>query len=138
MSGTCGEPIVRGGPSWLTFIGHLKDSLWSVDLFPCESILLKSHWVLVVMDQFTRRIIGFGIHAGDVDGVALCRMFNRAISGKGEPRYLSSDHDPLFEYHRWKPNLRILDVEEIKTVPYAPLSQDFRGAADREHSGRIP
>jgi hypothetical protein len=24
------------GPSWLTFIGHLKDSLWSTDLFRCE------------------------------------------------------------------------------------------------------
>lgn len=23
------------GPSWLTFIGHVKDSLWSVDLFRC-------------------------------------------------------------------------------------------------------
>jgi len=32
-----------GGPSWLTFIGHLKDSLWSVDLFRSESILLKTH-----------------------------------------------------------------------------------------------
>jgi hypothetical protein len=68
------------GPSWLTFIGHLKDSLWSIDLFRCESILLKTHWVLVVMDQFTRRIIGFGVHAYDVDGVALCRKFNAAIS----------------------------------------------------------
>jgi putative transposase len=26
-----------GGPSWLTFLGHMKDSLWSVDLFRCES-----------------------------------------------------------------------------------------------------
>ena len=114
-----------GGPSWLSFLGHMKDSLWRVDLVRCESVLLTTHWVLVVMDQFTRRIIGFGIHAGDVDGVALCRMFNRAISGKGAPRYLSSDHDPLFEYHRWKANLRILDIEEIKTVPYAPLSHPF-------------
>ena len=32
------------GPSWLTFIGHLKDSLWSIDLFRCESILLRRHW----------------------------------------------------------------------------------------------
>jgi len=46
------------GPSWLSFIGHMKDSLWSVDLFRCESILLKSHWVMLVMDQFSRRIIG--------------------------------------------------------------------------------
>jgi putative transposase len=50
--------------SWLTTIGHAKRSLWSVDLFRCESILLKSHWVMVVMDQYTRRIIGFGVHAG--------------------------------------------------------------------------
>jgi putative transposase len=47
-----------GGPSWLTFIAQSKDSLWSVDLFRCESILLRSFWVMVVMDVFTRRIIG--------------------------------------------------------------------------------
>jgi len=113
------------GPSWLTFIGHTKDSLWSIDLFRCESILLNTHWVLVVMDQFTRRIIGFGVHPGDVDGVALCRMFNTAISTKGAPKYLSSDNDPLFLYHRWKANLRIMDVDEIKTVPYTPRSHPF-------------
>jgi len=61
-------------------------------LLRCESVLLKSHWVLVVMDQFTRRIIGFGIHAGDVNGVALCRMFNAAIAAEGVPKYLSSDN----------------------------------------------
>ena len=37
------------GPSWLTFLGHAKDSLWSIDLFRCESATLRSHWVLVVM-----------------------------------------------------------------------------------------
>jgi len=54
----------NGGPSWLTFIGQMKDSLWSVDLFRCESIQLRSHWVMVVLDQYTRRIIGFAVHAG--------------------------------------------------------------------------
>ena len=114
-----------GGPSWLTFIGHMKDSLCSVDLFRCESITLKTHWVMVVMDQFTRRIIGFGIQAGAVDGIALCRMFNHAIARQGVPCYLSSDHDPLFEFHRWQANLRVLDVEELKTVPYVPISHPF-------------
>jgi hypothetical protein len=56
------------GPSWLSFIGHMKDSLWSVDLFRCESILLRSHWVMVVMDVFTRRIIGFGVERADLCG----------------------------------------------------------------------
>ena len=33
------------GPSWLTFLGHTKDSLWSCDLFRCESATLRTHWV---------------------------------------------------------------------------------------------
>src|SRR5271155_4192971 len=41
-----GQP--SGGPSWLTFLGHMKDSLWSMDLFRCESATLRTHWVLVV------------------------------------------------------------------------------------------
>ena len=109
-----------GGRSWLTFIGHMTDSLWSVDLFRCESITLRTHWVLVVMHHFTRRIIGFGIQAGAVDGIALRRMFNHAIARQGVPCYVSSDHDPLFEFHRWKANLRVVEVDELKTVAYTP------------------
>jgi hypothetical protein len=41
----------NSGPSWLTTLGHAKDSLWSVDLFRAESITLKTHWIMVVMDQ---------------------------------------------------------------------------------------
>ena len=32
-----------GGPSWLTFLGHMKDSLWSMDLFRCESPQITSN-----------------------------------------------------------------------------------------------
>jgi putative transposase len=96
-----------------------------MDMFRCESATLISHWVLVVMDQFTRRIIGFGIQRGDVDGPALCRMFTKAVSGESTPTYLSSDNDPLFTYHQWHANLRILEIEEIKTVPYVPVSHPF-------------
>jgi transposase InsO family protein len=78
-------------------MGHLKDSLWSIDLFRCESATLRTHWILVVMDQYTRRIIGFGVQAGTVNGMAICRMFNQAI--RGQPTMSkdpSSDHDPLY------------------------------------------
>jgi len=131
-----------GGPSWLTFLGHMKDSLWSIDLFRCESAMLRTHWVLVVMDQYTRRIIGFGVHAGTVDGVALCRMFNRAIRGQRRmPNFLSSDNDPLYRFHQWQANLRILDVTEIKSVPYVPLSHPFVerliGTVRREYLDQI-
>ena len=113
------------GPSWLTALGHAKDSLWSLDLFRCESAILRTHWVLVVMDQCTRRIVGFGVQRGVVDGVGLCRMFNRATRGHTPPTHLTSDHDPLYRFHQWKANLRILNVQEIKTVPYVPLSHPF-------------
>jgi len=73
----------------------------------------------------TRRIIGFGVHAGNVDGPTICRMFNQATSGQDWPKYLSSDNDSLFQYHRWKANLRVLDIEEIKSVPHAPMSHPF-------------
>jgi len=77
------------------------------------------------MDQFTRRIVGFGVHPGVVDGVSLCCLFNKAISAKGIPQRLSSDNDRLFQYHQWQANLRILDVKEIRSVPYTPTSHPF-------------
>jgi len=113
------------GPSWLTVLGHAKDSLWSLDLFRCESAVLRTHWVLVVMDQWTRRIVGFGVHRGVVDGVGLCRMFNRATRGHTPPKYLSADHDPLYRFHQWEANLRILNMKEIKSMPHVPLSHPF-------------
>ena len=131
-----------GGPSWLTFLGHNKDSLWSADLFRRESLILNTHWVMIIIDQCTRRIIGFAVHKGTLDGAAVCRMFGRIISGTPTPTYLSSDNDPLFEFHRWKANLRILEIEEIKTVPYVPISHPFVerliGTVRREYLDHVP
>lgn len=115
-----------GGPSWLTLLAHASDSLWSVDLFRCESLNLRSHWVMLVMDQCTRRIIGLAVHNGVLDGPTVCRLFAGIVrAANTSPRYLSSDHDPLFECQRWKANLRILEIDEVKTVPYVPLSHPF-------------
>jgi len=77
------------------------------------------------MDQYTRRIVGFGVHAGTVDGPALCRMFNRATRGATTPKRISSDNDPLYRFEQWRANLRVLGIDEIKTVPYVPMSHPF-------------
>ena len=113
------------GPSWLAFLAQAKDSLWSVDLFRCESILLRSHWAMLVMDVFSRRIIGFGIGKANIDGICVCRRFNHATAGQSMPRRISTDHDPLFRFHRWLANLRVLEIEEIKSVPYVAQSHPF-------------
>ena len=53
------------------------------------------------------------------------RMFQQAIRGQSLPKYLSTDNDPLYRFHQWQANLRVLEVTEIKTVPYVPLSHPF-------------
>ena len=80
------RPILGGtGPSWVSFIGHTTDSLWSVDLFRGGSIVLWSDWVLVVMDQFTRRLVGVGVHRGPVNGADLCPHVQRRHAWSGCP-----------------------------------------------------
>ena len=83
------------GPSWLTVFGHARDSLWSVDLSRCESAVLHMYWVLVVIDHWTRRIVGVGVHRGVVDGLALCRMFNRATRGLTRPHSTAAGAPPV-------------------------------------------
>ena len=65
------------------------------------------------------------MHPGDLNGSVICCMFNGIISKRQLPTYLSSDNDPLFRYHQWKANLRVLDVKEIKSIPYTPASHPF-------------
>jgi hypothetical protein len=69
------------------------------------------------------------------------RMLKQAIRDAGVPKYLSSDHDLLCRLHQRQANLRVLDVREIKTVPYVPLSHPFVerliGTICRECSDRL-
>jgi putative transposase len=115
-----------GGPSWLTFLGHMKDSLWSMDLFRCESATLRTtrYWWSWI-----------NIRAGSL-GSASMREWSMVSHSVGcstapfegnswMPKYLSSDNDPLYRFHQWQANLRILKVIEIKTIPYVPLSHPF-------------
>jgi hypothetical protein len=49
----------------------------------------------------------------------------RQCRGADPPRLLSTDNEPLFKFHRWQASLRILDVKEIKSVSYVPMSHPF-------------
>jgi putative transposase len=126
------------GPSWLAAIGHAMDSLWSVALFRCELIVLKSYWVMAVMDVCTRRIIGFGVEASNLDGIGVCRMFNRAIARQTLPRHLSSDNDPLFRFHRRRANLRVTRSRRDQDRSQHAALACFCRATDRGNTARAP
>jgi hypothetical protein len=58
--------------------------------------MLRSYWVMLIIDVFSRRCIGFAVARGDIDGPIVCRMFKCARANQGLPKYLSTDHDPLY------------------------------------------
>jgi hypothetical protein len=85
---------------------------------------------MVVMDIFTRRIIGFGGAAADLDGPVICQMFNRAIAKQTPPKYLSS------EIHR---NLmghpRELQDQVINEISMRFVRRGVEGAGARSRHG---
>jgi transposase InsO family protein len=118
------RPPPGGGPSWLTVTGIPRTAFGASTSFAANRYCSRASgsWS---MDVFTRRIIGFGVAAANLDGPVVCRIFNHAIAKQTPPHYLSSDHDPLFRFHRWLANLRILEVDEIKAIPCTPRSHAF-------------
>ena len=119
------QPVGPGdGPSWLTFFGDFKDSLWSLDFFRVESTSLQSHWVMVVMDQYSRKIKGFAVKAGSLSGIDIALMFCE-ITGKTIPKYLSTDNDPLFKSSMWQFVIGGLEIETLKSEPGRPWTHPF-------------
>ena len=113
------------GPSWLSFIGNSFNGIWSVDMFKVESAFLSSYVVMVAIDIYSRKIINFSVRRYPVDGGVVCQMFQEICKKKVLPKKISTDNDPLFLYKQWSANLRIDEIEEIKSVPYAPVSHPF-------------
>jgi len=128
------------GPSWLTFFGDFKDSLWSLDFFRVESTSLQSHWVMIVMDQYSRRIKGFAVKAGTLSGMDIALMLLE-ITGKTIPKFLSTDTDPLFEAAMWQFVIGGLEIETLKSEPGKPWTHPFVerliGSCRREYTDYV-
>jgi len=55
-------------------------------------------WLAVIVDHFSRRIVGFGLFAQRPDCCAVCAILGRAIHRTGEPpKYLVCDRDRIFD-----------------------------------------
>lgn len=93
------------------------------------------------MNVFTSRSIGFGIAPAYIDGESVCRMFSHATAGQRLPKRLSTGQDPLFRFHRRLADRRLLEIWQIWTIPYAPLSHPFVkrliGTIRREYLDRV-
>lgn len=86
---------------------------------------LKSSSVMVIMDQYSRRIIGFTVHRGDVGGEALSSMFREIVSNIPTPKYLSLDNYPFYRFDRWAPELEAMMINPIYSISLTPISHPF-------------
>ncbi len=109
-----------GGPSWRTFIGHLTDSLRSMNRFRCEWRAFNKHRVLGVLNSFIRQIMGYDIHCGPVDGIARYPLLGNAAPIMEAQKPLNSNNDPTLLHHQWKTML--LGGDATNTVAILPLS----------------
>ncbi len=101
--------------------------------------------MMVVMDVYSRKIIGFSVCKYPITGVNACVMFNNIISGKKLPKRMCRDRDPIFKFHRWQANMRIFEHQdgmiELKSVAYVPVSNPFVesliGKIRREYTNKL-
>ena len=73
----------------------------------------------------TRCIIGFGVARAEIDGASVCRMFSYATASVPMSERISTNCDSLFRFHRWLANLRVLEIEGIKSASDTPVSHPF-------------
>jgi len=45
---------------------------------------------MAIIDVFSRRLTGYAVERGNIDGRVVCRMFNGATANQGLPKYLST------------------------------------------------
>ena len=112
--------------TWLTFIGYMKDCLWSLDFFRCKSLRLSTHWVLVLTNQCVRWIIRFEVRTAIlIDGRTLCRLFLRPYAATSFLNFWALTMIFYFGCVSCSQNLRILGIHEVKVIPNLPECHSF-------------
>ena len=99
---------------------------------PRANNTLQPHWVLVIMDQTSRRNIGFDIHKDEFDGITVCRMFN--TENRPNPicwRQHNIANIPELRLSRRR-KVERLKIENVKGgIRFAPKSTRVSAALER-------
>ena len=126
------------GPSWLTFLRHTRDSLFSIALFRRKSIL-KISSTLLAISQYTRRLIGYGISVCHLNQTVIFSLFDEAIPMFDASRSLRSIHDQSFSHHRCRRKLfGLAGTGTVTILPRSPpvAAQRIRTRRHKHHDSR--
>ena len=112
-----------GGPSWLTFFKHTRDSLSSIALPRRESILTKLHSMLLAIRHFIRPMIGFGLTRCNCYQAEFYSLVSAAIPVVDDSKPFDPVHNPPFLHDRCRRKFWV--VGRIQTVALFPRSPTF-------------
>jgi len=121
----------RGGHpgNWERFKSTGRDALWAMDFFVvCTA---RGAWlnVLLVIDIYTRELVGLRVHDGwDVDCAwTICALSACKAREKRRPAAVMHDHGVQF-YGQFERQLRVMEIEQRRTPVALPF---VIGSAER-------
>ena len=112
-----------GGPSWLTFFRHTRDSLSSIALPRRESILTKFRTTLLSINQFFRPMIGFDLSGRNCYQAEVYSPVDDPIPVVHPSKPFDPLHNPPFLHHRCR--MKFLAVGRMQTVVLFPRPPPF-------------
>ena len=113
------RPVRDGSPSGRKIIARCSNHTWHMDLTVVPTALgfwvpwlpnsLTQQfpfcwWVGVVVDHYSRRIMGISVFANRPNQRQFCAFLGRTISRTEKPKYIICDRDPIFDcdaFRRW-------------------------------------
>jgi hypothetical protein len=118
-----------GGRTWEEYTSAAKDALWALDFFVVRSLHGQLLQVMVILDVYTRELLGLRAYDGwDVDSTWTMRTLAAAFSeSKRLPTAVMHDRAPQFA-GQVERQLRVLEVDQCRLPPRLPA---LNGIAER-------
>jgi transposase InsO family protein len=98
-----------------------KDALWTLDFFVVRTLHGRLLQVMVILDVYTRELLGFRAYDGwDVDSAWTMRTLSAALSeSQRKPTAVMHDRAPQFA-GQVERQLRVLEVDHCRLPPRLP------------------
>lgn len=129
-NGIVPAPVRYGSIGWKTMMNHYKDQLLACDFFTCETIFLKTFYVLIFIELGTRRVHLAGVTTNP-DGLWVAQQARQLIWQFEETetsfRCLIRDNDSRFT----GAFDTVFESQDIRIVPTPPQTPNANAYSER-------
>lgn len=103
-----------------------KNRSWHMDLTEIR-VLFFRFFVAAILDGFSRKLLAVKVYAWHPETKAIVDLLRQSVDSFGAPRFLVTDHGPIFR-KRFKKALNGTPTTLVKGKVYSP---EFNGKAER-------